>query len=91
MTTQTIEVTLDDAGHIFIPSALQKHLGLSAGMTLVVKNDKKQGLRLQARTPILVDKKGILVVKADADDDLTDIVQQTRERRLQAELQRVTA
>ncbi len=91
MTTQTIEVTLDDAGHIFIPPAFQKRLGLSAGMMLVVKEDEKQGLRLQAQVPVVVDKDGILVVQADADEDLTDVVQQIRSRRLQEALQRVTA
>ena len=74
MTTQTIEVTLDDAGRIFIPPAFQKRLGLAAGMTLVVKEDEKHRLRLQAQPPSVVDKGGILVVQADPDENLTDVV-----------------
>ena len=63
---QTIEVSLDDQGRMVIPSPLQTDLGLSPGMTLVVEEGNKGELRLRVQTepPLLVDKQGVLVVKA---------------------------
>ena len=82
--SQVVEVSVDEAGRILIPAALQDRLGLSPGMTLVVEKGDDSGvlLRPQSESPILVDKGGVWVVRAEPLDDLTDIVERERERRV---------
>lgn len=76
------EVTLDEQGRIVIPASLQTRLGLSPGTTLVV--EKRDGdevfLRVVERAPALVDKDGVLVVKAEPVGDLQDVVRPERNR-----------
>lgn len=81
---QVVEVLVDDAGRIVIPAALQAQLGLSPGMTLVVESGENGGVRLrpQSESPILVDKGGVWVVRAEPLDDLTDAVEREHERRV---------
>ncbi|TEU10815.1 MAG: AbrB/MazE/SpoVT family DNA-binding domain-containing protein [Anaerolineales bacterium] len=88
---QVIEVSLDDLGRILIPAALQSHLGLSPGMTLVVEKGDKGGvrLRLQSEPPMLVDRGGVLVVRAEPLSDLDNITRHERDRRVFDLLQRV--
>jgi bifunctional DNA-binding transcriptional regulator/antitoxin component of YhaV-PrlF toxin-antitoxin module len=64
----SIEVLLDDQGRISIPPPLQNRLGLSPGMSLVVEEEEngELWLRLQSELPTLVDKQGVLVVRAKA-------------------------
>jgi len=77
---QVVEVSLDDLGHILIPTALQRRLGLSPGMTLVVETEEKDGVRLSVQSPpVLVDKEGILVVRAKPMGDLTDVTRRERD------------
>lgn len=76
--------SVDSQGRIVIPSTFGNKLGLSRGMTLIVEEGENNEfcLRVQKDTPILVDKKGILVVKCDSKSDLTNIVQHERDRRI---------
>jgi len=65
--SQVIKISLDDKGRILIPAALRSRLGLSPGMNLVVEDGDQDSVRLrvQSRPPVLVDKAGVLVVRAE--------------------------
>ncbi len=83
---EIIQTSLDSQGRIVIPSAIRNRLGLLKEVTLIVEEgmDNEIRLRIQKETPILVDKKGILVVKSrsTSTSDFTNIIQQERERRI---------
>lgn len=89
--SETIQVIVDDQGRIIIPSAIRKQLGLSQGMTLVVEEgeEDKLCLRIQEESPDVVDKQGVLVVKAEPLEDLTHITQRERLRRASGLVRRV--
>jgi bifunctional DNA-binding transcriptional regulator/antitoxin component of YhaV-PrlF toxin-antitoxin module len=67
------QTSMDSQGRIVIPSTFGNKLGLSRGMTLIVEEGENNEfcLRVQKDAPILVDKKGILVVKCESKIDLT--------------------
>ncbi len=81
---QTIEVSIDNQGGILLPQELKNRLGLSPGMTMLVEEDDQERVCLRVRTgsPELVDKQGIIVVRAEASDDLTNIIKRERDHRL---------
>jgi bifunctional DNA-binding transcriptional regulator/antitoxin component of YhaV-PrlF toxin-antitoxin module len=81
--TKSVEVSVDDLGRIVIPTALKDHLGLVPGMTLVVEGaaDTELCLRVQPEAE-LVEKDGVLIVRAEATEDLSDIVRRTRDQRI---------
>ncbi len=85
----TSEISLDEAGRIFIPAPLRERLSLSPGMTLVVEQGERGGvrLRIQRETPILVEKDGVLVARVEALDDLTGITRRVRDQRVLTLLQ----
>jgi bifunctional DNA-binding transcriptional regulator/antitoxin component of YhaV-PrlF toxin-antitoxin module len=89
---EIIEVTLDDKNHVIIPFSLQAQLGLSAGMTLVAETDDSGQLYLrilpQAESPVLVNKKGVTVVRTQPLDDLRDFVRNEGDRRVETLLER---
>lgn len=82
--SEIIQTSIDSQGRIVIPSVIRNRLGLSKGMILIVEEeeDNEIRLRIQKESPLLVDKKGILVVKSESKSDLTNIVQQERDRRI---------
>lgn len=90
--SEVLEISLDDLGSILIPAALRSRLGLTPGMTLVVEKGGNGGLRLriQEQLPTLVDKGGVLVVRAEPTGDLTNITRHERDRRVFDLLQRVS-
>lgn len=63
--SEEVEVTLDEFGCLVIPEEVHSHLGISPGMTLVVEKGDKGSLRLkvQSKSPTLIDKRGIWVVR----------------------------
>ncbi len=65
-------------------------MGLAPGMTLVVEKEETGGVRLQVQpeSPVLVDEGGVLVVKSELSDDLTELVRRERDARVFALLQR---
>jgi len=79
-----IQVKVDNQGRIVIPPSHRDRLGLSHGMILIVEEGTEDELclRVQDEEPILVDKEGILVVRASPLQDLTHIVHHERDRRL---------
>jgi len=88
--SQVIKVSLDDLGRISIPAAVKRRLGLSPGMNLVVEEGDESSVRLRVETnpPALVDKAGVLVVKAEPVGDLTNITRRERDRYVSDLLQR---
>lgn len=88
---EQIEISADSQDCIMIPTEIQHRLGLAPGMILVVEELERGEicLRVQKEIPELVDKEGILVVRADATGDLTEAVEQEHGRRLSNLLQRV--
>ncbi len=82
--SQAIKVTLDDSGNILLPASLRDRLHLTPGMTFVVEQDERGGVRLrvQAQPTVLAEKEGILVAKVTASGDLSDVVRHERERRV---------
>ena len=86
---QTIEVSIDNNGGILLPQELKNRLGLLPGMTMIVEDndDDRVCLRVRADSPELVDKQGIIVVRAETSADLTNIVRRERDQRV-ADLQR---
>ena len=85
------ELSVDDHGQLWIPTALQERLGLRPGMILVVEEGGNNGVRLRPGSPqsILVDKQGILVVLAQPVGDLEVAVRREREGRVRSLLERI--
>ena len=81
---QTIEVSIDNHGGILLPHELKNRLGLLPGMTMVVEEDDEERVCLRVRTesPELVDKQGIIVVRAESSEDLTNVTRRARDRRV---------
>ena len=81
---QTIEVSIDNQGGILLPQELKNRLGLSPGMTMLVEEDdqKRVFLRVRTESPELVDKQGIIVVRAESSEDLTNTTRRERDSRV---------
>ena len=88
--SQVIKISLDDMGRILIPAAVQSRLGLSPGMSLVVEEGDQGSVRLrvQSELPVLVDKAGVLVVRAEPIEDLANVTRRERDRRVFELIQR---
>jgi AbrB family looped-hinge helix DNA binding protein len=87
--SEMIQVLLDDQGRIVIPSTFRERLGLSQGMILVVEEGEKDELCLRiSKLPTLVDKQGVLVIRAEPTADLTDITRHEHSRRVSDLVQR---
>jgi bifunctional DNA-binding transcriptional regulator/antitoxin component of YhaV-PrlF toxin-antitoxin module len=87
---QVIKISLDGMGRILIPATVQSRLGLSPGMSLVVEEVDEEGvrLRIQSEPPVLIDKAGVLVVRAEPIGDLADVTRRERDRRVSELLDR---
>jgi len=59
-------------------------------MTMVVEEDDEERVCLRVRTesPELVDKQGIIVVRAESSEDFTNVTRRARDRRVSDLLQR---
>lgn len=81
---ETIVVEVDERGHLFVPEAVSEKLNLTPGMTLVVEEGLagEVELRPQTENSILVDKGGVWVARAEAQEDLTDCVDKHRSERM---------
>jgi bifunctional DNA-binding transcriptional regulator/antitoxin component of YhaV-PrlF toxin-antitoxin module len=82
--SRVIEVSVDQEGRIVIPAAVSGPLGLTTGTTLVaeVMQDGDVCLTAQPESPMLVNKGGVLVIRARAERDLSNIVEEHREERI---------
>lgn len=87
--TETVQLSVDEKGHIRVPADLQSQLGLKPGTTLFVEEGDNGGVRLrpQVRPASLIDKEGILVVQAQPLEDLTPAVRRTRGLRIDSILE----
>jgi AbrB family looped-hinge helix DNA binding protein len=87
---QVVKISLDGKGRILIPAAVQSRLGLSPGMSLVVEEGDQEGvrLRIQSELPVLIDKAGVLVVRAEPIEDLANVTRRERDRRVFELIQR---
>jgi bifunctional DNA-binding transcriptional regulator/antitoxin component of YhaV-PrlF toxin-antitoxin module len=84
-------VSVDSQGCIVIPPEIQRRLSLLPGMTLVVEEGERgeMCLRVQKELPLVVDKQGVLVVKARVVGDLSAAVDDERGKRLSQIIERV--
>ncbi len=93
--SQRIEVILDDQGRLVLPAPLQRRLGLAPGMTLVVERETADAAYLRVQTqeePRLVDKQGVLVIRAQSSGDLANnVARHERDRRVADLLRRAGA
>jgi AbrB family looped-hinge helix DNA binding protein len=82
--TELVELSVDDKGRLVVPGTVQKRLRLAPGMTLIVEEGDNGGIRLrpEPEQPNLVDKEGILVVRAQPVVDLADVVRRERDLRI---------
>lgn len=90
--SQRVEVQLDDQGRLVVPLLLQQQLGLFSGATVVVEEATEEVayVRVQPEQPRLIDKGGVLVVRAQPVGDLVDAVRAERDGRVQDLLRRVS-
>jgi AbrB family looped-hinge helix DNA binding protein len=81
---ELVELSVDDKGRLVVPGAIQRRLRLAPGMTLIVEEGDNGGIRLrpEPEQPNLVDKEGILVVRAQPVADLADVVRDERRLRV---------
>jgi bifunctional DNA-binding transcriptional regulator/antitoxin component of YhaV-PrlF toxin-antitoxin module len=81
---QTIEVSIDNQGGILLPPEMKSRLHLSPGMTMIVEEDDQERLclRVQTESANLVDKQGIIVVRAESSEDLAGVTRRERDRRV---------
>ena len=84
MTSDVIEVELDELNRILISPDLRQRLGLTPGRTLIVEEDRSGGvaLHIQSESALLIDKGGVLVASVELLGDITDVVRQEREQRV---------
>jgi hypothetical protein len=70
--TDVAQLLVEEKGRLFVPGAVQNRLRLEPGMALVVKDGDLGGVRLglEPAPSTLVDKQGILIVRAEAVADL---------------------
>ena len=82
--SQIVEVSMDNRGCVRIPDEVRDRLGLSPGMRLIVEEGEKGQicLRIPEESPVLVEKEGVLVVRAEGTGDIEDAVRRERGRRL---------
>jgi len=79
---EVIELSLDERDRIWVSAAVQDRLGLLPGMTLIVEEGDHRGVRLRPQSELVtvVDKAGVLVVRAKPVDDLGDVARRERQR-----------
>jgi AbrB family looped-hinge helix DNA binding protein len=79
-----VEVSVDNQGRIKIPEEVRNRLGLSPGTRLIVEEGERGEICLHfpEAPPVLVEKEGVLVVRATATGDLKDLVRRERDQRL---------
>ena len=84
--SQIVEASVDNRGCIRIPAEVRDRMGLSPGMRLIVEEGERERgricLRIPEESPVLVEKEGVLVVRAEGTGDIEDAVRRERGRRL---------
>ena len=80
---ELVELSIDKHGRILVPPALRNRLGLLPGMTLIVEEESDGGIRLRIKSeqPEIVDKDGVLVLRMEPINDLSDVTRRERDSR----------
>lgn len=78
------ELLIDETGCIRIPPDIQDRLGLEPGTSLVLEEANGGEIRLRTKEtlPALVDKDGILVIRAEPLAEFADAVRHDRDSRI---------
>lgn len=79
-----VEIELDDQGRLVLPAQLAQRLGLVRGTTMVVEQETAEAtyIRVQTIAPPLIEKGGVLVITAVAEQPLDEALHREREHRL---------
>ncbi|CAN5671836.1 MAG: AbrB/MazE/SpoVT family DNA-binding domain-containing protein [Actinomycetota bacterium] len=83
--SERVEVVLDDEGRLVVPEALRRRLGLVSGATLVVERETDEATYLRIYAPEearIVDKDGVMVIRASGDVLVDDVARAERDRRV---------
>jgi bifunctional DNA-binding transcriptional regulator/antitoxin component of YhaV-PrlF toxin-antitoxin module len=82
--TELAELVIDETGCIRIPREIQARYGLEPGTFLILEKVSGGEIRLRHKEnlPTLVDKNGILVVRAELLADFADAVRRDRDSRI---------
>ncbi|MCI0694279.1 AbrB/MazE/SpoVT family DNA-binding domain-containing protein [candidate division KSB1 bacterium] len=79
------QTQIDRSGRVTLPPELLSNLQLSPEMNLLIsEKDGKITLEPIADEPMLIEKDGILVLHAQLTDDLSNIVEKERQKRIAA-------
>jgi bifunctional DNA-binding transcriptional regulator/antitoxin component of YhaV-PrlF toxin-antitoxin module len=79
-----VEIELDDQGRLVLPVPLAHRLGLVRGTTLVVEQETAEAtyVHVQKTAPSLIEKGGVFVITAAAEQPLDAVLHTEREHRL---------
>ena len=76
---------IDKSGRVTLPAEVLSELHLEPGTTLLIKEkDGKINLEPVTEEPVLITKDGILVLHAQVTEDISNIVEKDREKRIAA-------
>ena len=79
-----IEIELDDQGRLVLPVPLAQRLGLARGTTLIVEQETADATYVRVQPPTtVVDKGGVFVITALAEQPLQHALDEGREHRLE--------
>lgn len=74
---------LDESGRVAIPPEIISELHLTPGTILEIEaKDRKIALEPVIEEPILIEKEGVLVLHAQLTEDISNIVEKEREKRI---------
>jgi bifunctional DNA-binding transcriptional regulator/antitoxin component of YhaV-PrlF toxin-antitoxin module len=77
------QTQIDRSGRVTLPPELLSNLQLSPEMNLLIsEKDGKITLEPIAEEPVLIEKDGVLVLHAQLTDDLSNIVEKERQKRI---------
>ena len=81
--TELAQLSIDEKGCIRLPLTLQDRLGVEPGMTLILEEDERGEvvLKPQESHPMVVNKDGVLVVRAEPIVGLDQVVRRHRDAR----------
>ncbi|MDW7680774.1 MAG: AbrB/MazE/SpoVT family DNA-binding domain-containing protein [bacterium] len=77
------QTKLDKSGRVILPSQILGELRLTPGTALIIE-EKDGMITLQpvAEDPAIIERDGLLVLHAQLTADITDIVKESRQRRI---------
>lgn len=77
------QAQIDESGRVTLPPELLRELHLEPGAFLaILKNNGKITLEPVTEEPVLIEKEGLLVLHAQLNEDLSDLVEKERQKRI---------